>query len=324
MLATPRGLVAALIACACVSTVPVAFAQGKWPSKPIRMIVAFPPGGGTDVVARLLAPRLSEELGQSIVIDNRPGAAGTIGSELAVRATPDGYTLLIIPTTYASNATLYKLAFDPIRDITPVAPIGIGPIVLAVNPASKITSLRELVEFARANPGRLTFGSSGVGSGLHLSGELLQQLAGVKMSHVPFKGDGPALADLIGGHIDAVFGSAVSTIPLIRAGKLRGIAVTTEKRAPAVPELPAISEVVPGFASSAWFGIVGPARLPPAVVARMHEASARVVQRPDVLERLRADGLEPLLSTPKEFGAFVEREIAMWAKVIRAGNIRIE
>ena len=318
---------AAGFGCAVLTLLPsTGLGQGtKWPEKPIRAIVAFAPGGGTDVVARLLAPRMSEDLGQAIVLDNRPGAGGTIGSELAVRSTPDGYTQLVIPSSYASSAALYKLSFDPIKGITPISMIGIGPLVMLVNPASKLTSLKELIEFARANPGAVSFGSSGVGGTPHLSGELLQQMTGIRLTHVPYKGDGPAMADLMGGHIQAAFAAGASAVPQVRAGKLRALGVTTEKRAPAAPDLPAMSEAVPGFSSSTWYGLVGPAGLSKEVVARMTQAMVRVLERPDVQERLRADVVEPTpATTAQEFARFIESEIALWTKVIKAGKVTLD
>ncbi|MBC7781991.1 MAG: tripartite tricarboxylate transporter substrate binding protein [Proteobacteria bacterium] len=321
------------VACAVLSSVcvgvlaqPAAGAgAGKWPEKPIRAIVAFAPGGGTDVVARLLAPRMSEDLGQSVVLDNRPGAGGTIGSELAVRANPDGYTQLFIPSSYASSAALYKLNFDPIKGITPINLIGIGPLVLLVNPTSKVTTLKELIDYARANPGAVSFGSSGIGGTPHLSGELLQQLTGIKLGHVPYKGDGPAMADLMGGHIQAAFAAGASSVPQIRAGRLRGLGVTTPKRATAAPDLPAMGETVPGFSSSTWYGLVGPVGLSKEVVTRLSQTMVRVLERPDVQERLRADVVEPTPSTtPEEFARFIATEIALWTKVIKAGNVKID
>jgi tripartite-type tricarboxylate transporter receptor subunit TctC len=298
---------------------------GRWPEKPIRAIVAFAPGGGTDVVARLVAPRMSEDLGQAVVLDNRPGAGGTIGSEVAVRAVPDGYTQLFIPSSYASSAALYKLNFDPIKSITPISMIGIGPLVLLVNQSSKITTMKEFVDFARANPGAVSFGSSGIGGTPHLSGELLQQLTGIRLGHVPYKGDGPAMADLMGGHIQAAFAAGASALPQIRGGKLRGLAVTTEKRAPAAADLAAISETVPGFSSSTWYGLVGPVGLSKEVVTRLSQTMARVLERPEVQERLRADVVEPTpTTTAQEFSRFIETEIALWTRVIKAGNVKID
>jgi tripartite-type tricarboxylate transporter receptor subunit TctC len=304
----------------------VATAQaGKWPERPVRTIVAYAPGGGTDVVARLLAPRLAEELGQPVIIDNRPGAGGTIGTELALRANPDGYTQLVIPSSYASSAPLYKLNFDPLKDITPISLIGIGPLVMLVHPASKLTTLKELIDFARANPGKVSFGSSGIGGTPHLSGELLQQLTGIQMSHVPYKGDGPAMADLMGGHITAAFAAGASAVPQVRGGKLRALGVTTEKRAPGAAELPAMSETVPGFSSSTWYGLLGPAGLQKPVVDRMGQAMRRVLERPEVQERLRADVVEPTpAATAEEFTRFIRSEIALWTRVIRAGKVKID
>ncbi|MFN7752746.1 MAG: Bug family tripartite tricarboxylate transporter substrate binding protein [Pseudomonadota bacterium] len=302
-----------------------ALAQGAWPERPIRMIIAFAPGGGTDVVARLLAPRMSEDLGQPIVLENRAGAGGTIGSEVAIRSAPDGYTQLFIPSSYASSAALYKLSFDPIRSITPIGLVGIAPLVLLVNSTSKITNVRELVDFARANPGKVTFGSSGIGGTPHLSGELLQQMTGVRMSHVPYKGDGPAMADLMGGHIMAAFASGASAIPMARSGKLRALAVTLDKRSSAAADVPAMAETVTGFSSSTWYGLVGPAGMPKPVVDRLSTMLSRVLRNPQVQERLRGDVVEATPeATQQDFVKFMEAEIALWTRVIKAGKITLE
>jgi len=315
----------ALAAAASAAVPAAAHAQGAWPQRPVRMIIAYAPGGGTDVVARLLAPYMSEDLGQSVVLDNRPGAGGTIGTELAVRSVPDGYTQLLIPSSYASGAALYKLSFDPITGITPIGLIGIAPLMLLVNPASKITSVRELVDFARANPGKVTFGSSGIGGTPHLSGELLQQMTGVRMSHVPYKGDGPAMADLMGGHIVAAFASGASAIPQVRAGKLRGLAVTLDKRSTAASEVPTIGETVPGFSSSTWYGLVGPVGLPRPVIDRLSLMLSRVLRNTQIQDRLRADVVEATPeATQQDFVRFIQSEITLWRKVVKAGNITIQ
>ena len=296
----------------------------KWPERPIRAVVPFAPGGATDVVARLVGPRLAEELGQQIVIDNRAGAGGTIGVELVVRANPDGYTILIGASSYASNAALYKLPYDPMTGIAPVTLITQGPFVIAVHPSVKATSLKELLALARAKPGSLSFGSSGTGSVPHLATEHFRQMTNTNMVHVPYKGDAPAIIDLLGGQIQMYFGGPLVLSPHINAGKLRGLAVTSEKRSPVMPDLPAVSEFVPGYSAYTWFGMWAPPGTPKAIVDRLNDAVARVLKKPEVQDRLRNDGMEAAHNTPEEFLRFNARDIAKWQKVVKAGNIKID
>lgn len=315
----------ALLMLVLAAAVPAAQAQsGKWPERPVRTVVPFPPGGATDVVARMFAPRLLEELGQQFVIDNRAGAGGTIGAEIVARAHPDGYTFVITAATYATSAALYKMPYDPVKGIAPISMIGAGPIVLIVHPSVKVTNPKEFIALARAKPGALNFGSSGIGSVLHLAGELFRQMTRTDMVHVPYKGDAPAFADLLGGQIQTMFAPAATSLPHIRAGKLRGIAVTTEARSPVMPDLPAISEIVPGYSAITWYGMWGPAGTPREVVLRLNEALGRILKHADVQERLRTDGVEPAHTTPEEFGRVIAQEIATWSKVVKAGNIKID
>ena len=295
----------------------------KWPTRPVRVVVPFPPGGSTDIVARLLAQRLTDEFGQQFVIDNRGGAGGTIGSEIAARATPDGYTLAVVPSSYATSAALYKLSFDPIKGIEPVSMIGMGAFILAVHPSVKAGSLKEFVDLLRAKPGALNFGSPGTGSTPHLSAELLKQMSNTSFVHVPYKGDSPALADLLGGQIQALFASGPVFIPQIKAGKIRPLAVTTEKRAAVMPDLPSIGEMYPGYSASGWNGMWAPAGTPQEIVMRLNRAIADFLKRPEIQERLRADSREPIHTTPAEFARIIASEIATWTKVVKTGNIRI-
>jgi tripartite-type tricarboxylate transporter receptor subunit TctC len=321
----PMKRIRVLLLLALTAALPTAYAQtGKWPEKPVRMVVPFPPGGATDVVARLVSPRLSEEFGQQFVVDNRAGAGGTIGAELVARANPDGYTFIVVASTYASSAALYKLPYDPVKGIAPVTIITSGPLVLAVNPSLKATNLKEFIELARAKPGALNFGSSGTGGVPHLAAELFRQMTKTNMVHVPYKGDTPALADLVGGHIQLMFSAPLVMLPQIKAGRLRGVAVTTEQRSQLIPELPAVSEQVPGYSAITWFGTWAPAETPREIVARLNQSLARILKQPDVQERLRADGMEPAHSTPEEFARFMAREIAKWSQVVKAGNIKID
>ena len=246
-----------------------ALAQNAYPTKPLRLIVPFAPGGGTDIVARLLAQKLTESFKQTVIVDNRAGGGGTMGAETTVRATPDGYTTIIMSGSYATNAAMYKLPYDPVNDVVPMGLIGDTAFIIALHPGVPIKNVGELVAFAKAKPGALNYGSSGTGGIAHLSGELFDMLAGTKMTHIAYKGTGPALNDLLGGQIQLIFGSAPATIPLVRANRLRAIAVTTTKRSAALPDLPTVAEAgVPGYEVVLWYGVLGPKGLPKDIVAR--------------------------------------------------------
>lgn len=315
----------ALMLLALAAALPPAQAQtGKWPDKPVRVVVPFPPGGTTDVVARTFAPRLSEEYGQQFIVDNRGGAGGAIGAEIAARANPDGYTIIVVTSSYAATSVLYKLPYDPVNGIAPISMISILPFILAVHPAVKAAGLKEFIELVRAQPGVLNFGSPGTGSTPHLAGELFQQMNGIKMVHVAYKGDAPALIDLLAGQIQTVIATEIVLGPHIKAGKVRALAITTERRSPSVPDLPTIGEVVPGYAVDGWAGMWAPAGTPNNVVARLNQSVARILKLPEVQERLRASGAEPTPSTPEGFARVVARDIATWSKVVKAGNIKID
>ncbi|MCC7486957.1 MAG: tripartite tricarboxylate transporter substrate binding protein [Burkholderiales bacterium] len=310
---------------ALLAATPAAHPQtGKWPVKPVRTIVPFPPGGATDIVARMIAARLSEEFGQQFIVDNRAGAAGTIGAEVAARANADGYTVIVVGATYAASAALHKLPYDPVNGIAPIAMLAAGPNVLVVHPSLKAANLNEFIALARAKPGSLNFGSGGTGSFSHLAAELFRQMTRTDMVHVPFKGTGPALANVVSGQIQLMFAAAPAAIPQMKAGRLRALAVTTGKRSPVIPDLPAISEQVPGYAAAVWQGMWTAAGTPKEIVSRLNRALAGVLDRPDVRERLRTDGAEPAHSTPEEFARFIARDIARWSTVVKAGNIRID
>jgi tripartite-type tricarboxylate transporter receptor subunit TctC len=315
----------ALLLLALAAVMPATHAQtGKWPDRPVRVIVPFAPGGATDVVARIVAPRLSEEFGQQFIVDNRAGAGGTIGTEIVVRANPDGYTITVGASSYASSAALYKLPYDPITGISPATLITTGPFVVAVHPSVKAGNLKELIALARAKPGGLSFGSSGTGGVPHLATEHFRQMTNTNMVHVPYKGDAPAIIDLLGGQIQIYFGGPLVLSPHINAGKLRGLAVTSEQRSPVMPDLPAVAEFVPGYTAVTWFGMWAPPGTPKAIVSQLNQAVARILKRPDVQERLRNDGMEAAHDTPDEFSRFVARDIAKWTRVVKAGNIKVD
>jgi len=313
-----------LVLLALATVLPAAQAQtGKWPDKPVRVVVPMPAGGTSDVIARLFTSRLSDEYGQQFIVDNRAGAGGSIGAESVARANPDGYTVIIVPSSYAANAALYKLPYDPVEGIAPISMIQVVPFILAVNPSVKATNLKEFIELARAQPGVLNFGTPGTGSTPHLAGELFQQMTGTKWVHVAYKGDGPALADLLGGQIHINIATAVVLDPQIKVGKVRALAVTTEKRSPTMPDLPAMGELIPGYTVDGWSGMWAPAGTPKEIVMRLNQSLARILKLPEIEERLRAVGAEPAHSTPEGFGQKVARDIATWSKVVKASNIRI-
>ncbi len=315
------GLVCSL---AFAAAVPAAQSQTtKWPDKAVRVIVPFPPGGTTDVVARTFAPKLAEEYGQQFVVDNRGGAGGAIGAEIAARANPDGYTVVVVTSSYAANGVLYKLPYDPVKGIAPVSMISVLPFILAVHPSVKAGTLKEFIELARTQPGVLNFGSPGTGSTPHLAGELLQQMSKSRLTHVAYKGDSPALTDLLGGQIQTMIATELVLGAQIKAGKVRALASTTAKRPPTLPDLPTIGELVPGYAVDGWAGLWVPAGTPKEIVARLNQSVARILKLPDVQERLRAGGAEPVHSTPEGFARVIASDIATWSKVVKAGGIKL-
>lgn len=320
----PAVVPSALAVAAFLATAPAAAQPVAWPAKPVRMIVAFVPGGGTDIVARLLAPRLSEVLGQTVVIENRGGAGGNIGTEFAARAAPDGYTLLmgnVAPN--AINVSLAPVPFDPVKDFAPISQVAITPNVLVVHPSLPVKTVRDLLALARAKPGALAFPSAGNGTSSHLAGELLKSLAKIDMLHVPYKGGGAALADLLGGQVQLMFATTPAAMPQVKSGRLRAIAVTTRARSQALPDLPTMIEAgVPNYEAATWYGLLAPAATPRAVIERMHAETVKIIAAPEMREKLVTQGFEPVGSTPAEFAAYIQSQIDSWAKVIRAAGLK--
>ena len=302
-------------------------AQQAYPTKPIRMICPFPPGGTTDVVARLVAQKLTEAWKEQVVVDNRTGAGGIIGTELAAKAPADGYTVLLGSiTTHAVNPALYKkLNFDPIKDFTPVTLVVSSPQLLAVHPSVAAKSVKELIALAKAKPGQLNYGSAGVGTSPHLTFELFKSMAGIDAVHVPYKGTGPAITELIAGQVHMMITGVVALMPHVKSGRLRGIAVTSAKRVAALPDLPTVAESgVPKFDVSSWFGVFLPAGTPKPIVAKMNGEIRKIVDIPDVRQKLISQGADPETNTPEEFAAYVKSEMVKWGKVVRDTGARAD
>lgn len=296
-----------------------------YPLKPVRLIVPFPPGGGTDIVARIVGKRLHERLGQPVVIDNRGGGDGMIGAEAAAKAGPDGYTLILgTNTTHAVNAALYpKLPYDPVRDFTPITMVGTYAFILVVHPSVPAKSVKDLIALARAKPRALNYASSGSIS--HLAGELFKTLARVDMVRIPYKGGGPLITDLLGGHVDLSFVAMPPVLPYVKSARLRALAVTSSKRSPLVPKLPTMLEAgVPGYEASSWYLLLAPARTPQAIIARLNQEIASIMQLADVHAGLSSQGAEPLTTSPEEAAAHIRSEIAKWAKVVQVAGARPE
>ena len=304
-----------------------ASAQGGYPAKPVRVVIAFASGGSTDILGRLFSQKLSASLGQQFVVDNRAGAGGTIGTELVARAAPDGYTLKFGSTSsLAVSPNLYpKLAFDILRDFTPVAQVATASFVLAIHPSLPVKSVPELIALAKSKPGQINFASSGSGSSLHLCAEYLKYLAKIDLTHVPYKGVGPAMPDLISGQVQLLFSDMAPFVPFVKAGRLRVLAVSTAQRSKLYPELPTIAESgVPGYDLAGWYGIVAPAGTPRLTVERLHAESMKAMRAPDVAERYATLGVEPVEGTPEQFGAYIRAELGKWADIIKRSGAKLE
>ena len=301
----------------------VAVAAQPYPTKPVRLIVPFPPGGGTDIVARTIAQKATEALGQSVIVDNRAGGGGTIGSETVVRASPDGYTLAMVSASYATNPALHKLPYDPVKDIQSIVMIGQSGWALALNPAVPLKSVKEFVAHNKANPGKLNYASTGTGGATHLATVLFEVMSGTKMTHIPYKGTGPALNDLIGGQVQLMFAALPSVIPQVKAGRLRALGVTTLKRAGALPDVPAITEAVPGYEAVTWYGMLGPKGLPRNVVARWNGEVARIIQTDEMKSRMTLEAIEAAGGPPEEFLSVIRRDVEKWTRVVKTAGITL-
>jgi tripartite-type tricarboxylate transporter receptor subunit TctC len=322
----PTALAGALLAAAAAALAPSAAAQG-FPTKQIRMVVTFPTGGAPDILARTISEKLDPAWGQTMIVDNKPGAGGNIGAEFVARAPADGHTLVMGTVgTHSINGSLYaKIPYDMVKDFAPVTLIASTPNLLVVNNDVPAKNLQELIALAKARPGQLTYGSPGIGTSVHVSGELFNSLAGVKTTHVPYKGRQMAIPDLLGGSITMMFDNMPSAIPVVREGKLRAIGVTSAKRSPSAPEIPTISEQgLPGFEATSWFAVFAPAGTPKPVVDRLHAEIVRIFNLPDVQAKMKTLGLDPILGGPEELARTQQSEIAKWAKVIRDSGAKAE
>jgi tripartite-type tricarboxylate transporter receptor subunit TctC len=301
-----------------------AFAQ-PYPAKPVRIIVPFAPGGGSDFIARFIAQRLSVSLGQQFIVENRAGAGGMIGAEIGVKSAPDGYTLTLISNSYTVNPSLYKIKYDPLADITAVIQISQGPYLVVVHPSLPVQSMGELIALAKSDPQRINFASSGTGSLVHLASEMLAAMAGFKLNHVPYKGTGPALTDTIGGQTNALLGSTAATLPHVRSGRLRALAVTTSQRLAAEPSISTVAESgVPGYEVVLWHGFIAPKGVPAPVIERLNAEVNKILQLKETAEQLQNDGVSPAGGGPEQFLAAIKKEIEVWRKVVNDAGVKTE
>jgi tripartite-type tricarboxylate transporter receptor subunit TctC len=318
-------VIAGMLAAA-IATMPSAWAQ-SWPTKPIKLVAPSTPGDAPDVIARMVAEKLSTALGQQVVVENKPGAGGVVGSEAVAKAAPDGYTLIMGNAgSHGINAAVYsRLPYDIQRDFVPVSQVAVAPNVMVINPAVPANTVAEFIAYAKTQPGKLSYASGGNGSSAHMSMELFKSMAGVDLQHIPYKGSSPALTDLVAGQVVVFIGNMPPTVPLVKAGKLRALAVTTKNRSALMPELPTISEAgLPGYETVAWFGVLAPANTPPDVVNRLSQEIARIAKSPEMREKLMAMGAEPVGSTPEEFKAVIDRDIAKWKPLAQKVGIKVD
>jgi tripartite-type tricarboxylate transporter receptor subunit TctC len=300
-------------------------AAQDYPNRPVRLIIPFPPGGSNDVVGRLVANQLSEKLGHKVFVDNRGGAGGVLGTEAAANAAPDGYTLLVVSIAHAVNPSLYKLNYDPIKSFAPISIMATGPNVLAVNPTLPVKNVKELVALAKEKPGSIDYASAGVGSFQHLGGELFKLVAGVNLQHVPYKGGGPAMQDVIAGHVKVMFSSLVQTTPFIQSGQLRALGVGGAKRNPVLPDVPTIEEAgVPGYVADNWWGIVAPAGTPQPIIDKLYRDIQDVLKSPELTAAFAREGAAAVTMSTADFGKYMEAEMAKWARVVKEGNIKAQ
>ena len=302
-----------------------AAAAQNYPAKTVRMVVGYPPGGPTDVLARIVSQKLTQTWGQQVIVDNRPGASGMIGAEFTARAAPDGYTLLMVPVTYAVTPSLFaKMTYDVEKDLSPVAQVAAAPFILVVHPTLPVKTVKDLIALDRRSPGQINFASASTGGMPHLAGELFNSMTGTKLVHIPYKGAAPATTDLLSGQVTLMFNNMLSAMPQVKAGRLRAVAVTSSKRSAAAPELPTIAETVPGYEASGWYGAFAPAATSKELIGRLNAEMNRIMKMPDVTQRLAGDGVEAVGTTPEQFGAYLKQEVAKWGKVVKTSGAKAD
>ncbi len=315
-----RLLFASLIGCCALPS-----SAQPYPAKTVRVVVPFAPGGGIDLMARIVSQKLQEDLGQSFIVDNRPGAGGVVGSEVVATARPDGYTLLAVPISHAANVSLTKLSFDPVRDFAPIIHLASAPNVVLVHPSLPVKTIGEFTRLARQHPGQLSYASSGNGSSTHLAAELFKMLAKIELLHVPYKGGGPALIDLLGGQVSMYIGSLPASLPHVRSRKLKGLAVTSAARANALPDVPTVIEAgVAGYEYVGWYGLLAPAGTPAAVIERLNGETNKILRQAAIVEKLASDGAQPVGGTPAQFADHIKHEISKWASVVKFARMRVD
>jgi tripartite-type tricarboxylate transporter receptor subunit TctC len=324
-MATGFRCIAGLVAAFILAGAPIATAQ-PYPSQPIKLIVGFTPGTGIDIIARTVGQKLQERVGQPVVVENKPGASGNIGTEMAARAKPDGYTLLVTVSTLVMSPALYKaLPFDPVKDLAPISVAASGLLLLAVNPNTKIDSVAQLVQAAKANPGKLNYGSPGIGTPHHLSMELFKNVTGTEITHVPYKGTAGAVTDLLGGQIDVMFVPIHVALPYVKSGKLKALALGSARRHPSAPDLPTLSELgIPGIEVDMWYGFLAPHGTPRDIIAKLNAELKAILAMPDIHASFATQGLDPATSTPEEFQTMIERDVVKWARVVQQAKISAE
>jgi len=311
--------------CACATAAAQTPDASRFPTKPIRLIVPFPPGGSNDILGRFLAQKMSDRLGQQTIVDNRAGADGIIGTELAARAPADGHTLVIVSTSYTMNPAIHKLPYDPVKSLAPISLIASGGNVIAVHPSLPIKTVKELIAVAKAKPGQLRYASSGIGGFNHFGGELFNTMAGVKLVHVPYKGGGPAMLDVMSGQVEMTFCTLIQALPHMRSGKLKALGVGSARRSPLLPEVPTIAESgVPGYDGTIWWGVLGPAGIPGAIVTRLNTEIGVILRDPEMGKRLVAEAAEPVIETPEAFGKLIVNDIGKWGSVAKQAGLRAE
>ena len=314
-----------IAAAALVALAPAHAGEQAYPTKPVRIIAPFAPGGGTDLIARIAAQKLAEGLGHQFIVDNRPGAGGSLGAELGAKAQPDGYTLTLIAGSYSVNPAMYKLAFDPVNDITPIIQMSQGPLLIAAHPTLPAKTMKDVIAIAKAKPGNLLYATSGQGSIVHLATEYFGDMAGIKMTHVPYKGTGPALIDTVSGQTQLIWGSIAPTVPHVKSGKLKALAVTTMKRVEAFPQVPTVNESgLKGYEVVLWHGVVGPKALPRPIVDRVNGELNKILKTKDMQDKLSGDGVSAAGGTPEQFGSTIKRDIDMWRKVVQKAGVKPE